>query len=200
MPSYLNAEFAPGSQPSEANPKSARRAAVVAELHDRLIISMWETENLLSSVQQYEMPEQQQTKHEKAVSRMVELLYHFHGQYRFYISRQMRILLDDLITEMHSHVNAFLDTALAPNSGAIGEMNHVKLKSWIRGWKTIKYQISVASQALENEFRSLTQPEAVHVIDDAVIHQTELFAFPASRAWASRNHTPGAPFTGSLAA
>lgn len=134
-----------------------RRAAAIAKLHERLEKAVGDIENLLFSMQRHEHQDLLQQQQQTAQNRLIDLLYHYYGQYRFYVSPQLGLRVADLVQDMRSHVATFNEHIVA-SSGCdpFCEMQQDELKAWTRGWNTIKFRMAAASQALEHELRSLT--------------------------------------------
>jgi len=130
-----------------------KRAEVIAELYGLLVEALWEAESFLSPLEWTGEPDKKE-KHRTAMNQLVKL-YRYFDQHRIYLPQEICASLERLIDEVRSQVVNFGVYVDFGKSAINEEFDRKKLDAWNSGWKSIKKEVPVARQSLENEFRVL---------------------------------------------
>lgn len=130
-----------------------KRADVIAELYGFFVEALWEAESFLLPMEWNGEP----NKKEKYVAAMNKLtdLYRYFDKNRIYLSLDLCSSLEVLVMEVKSLVINFCIYFDCPSDSLNNSTQQEKREAWSAGWKTIKNQVPLARQNLENEFRYL---------------------------------------------
>lgn len=130
-----------------------KRAEVIAELYGYLVEALWEAESFLSPIEWAGEPTKKE-KHNQAMNKLVEL-YRYFDKHRIYLPPEVCASLEALFLDVRSQVIKFGVWVRYEDHELSGDSYTKKSDAWDSGWDTIKNQVPVARESLENEFRSL---------------------------------------------
>jgi hypothetical protein len=130
-----------------------KRAEVIADLYGLLVEALWEAESFLSPMEWAGEPAKKE-KHQTAMSQLVKL-YRYFDQHRIYLPRGVCASLEKLISEVRSQVINFGVYVNFGDSSINEEFDRNKREAWASGWRSIKNEVPLARNSLENEFRAL---------------------------------------------
>ncbi len=103
------------------------------------------------------------SKKEKYQASMIKLvdLYRFFDKHRIYLPEHICGTLEQLITDVRSHVTKFGVYLTWDDSSLRDHTRTEKQDAWLGGWDAIKNQIPSVRKNLEGEFRTMLGQQIV---------------------------------------
>lgn len=135
----------------------ARRAEVIAELHALLVEALWSAEDFVSPIE-WAGDEPKATKYQHARNKLVDL-YRFVQKNRIYLPDSVCADLDQINTEVRSHVIQFGAFVQIPDDALLDNTRRQKDEAWGNSWKALQELIPPARKKLEAAFRQLLGDE-----------------------------------------
>lgn len=130
-----------------------KRAAVIAELYEHLVETLWEAESFLSPAEWAGEPNKKE-KHRIAMTKLVEF-YRYFDKHRIYLPEEICSSLEALLLKVRFHVIGFGVYVPYVDESLNDHTREEKEKAWNEGWDAIKNQVPQARKVLEAEFRTL---------------------------------------------
>ena len=130
-----------------------KRAEVVAELYSLLVQALWDSESFLSPMQWAGDPDPK-AKHATAMNSIVAA-YQYFVKHRIYLPGHICDAFEKLIRDARSEVIRLGVWVNFDERSLPSHSQEQKYQSWTKAWETLKNEISLATKALEEEFRGL---------------------------------------------